>query len=193
MQPARLRPYQVTDLPALFALDQVCFQPGIAYSRAELRSFLEHPSSFAAVACISERIVGFVIVRPARRPESGTRLWRPILHLLTIDVSPEVRRQGVGALMMHWVLEQAQRLGSQAVMLEVAVNNEPAQEFYRQFNFVQTRTLPGYYNGRTDALELQRTDPLRVELSGDEQERVDSHRDKVRAMPDRKTHVEAKT
>ncbi len=166
MQPARLRPYQAMDLPALFALDQVCFQPGIAYSRAELRSFLEHPSSFAVVAHVSERIAGFVIVRPMRRPAIGTRVGRSVLHLLTIDVAPEFRRQGVGAMLMHWVLEQAGTLGSHGVVLEVAVNNEPAQQFYRRFDFVQTRILPGYYNGGTDAYELERLEPVRMEGAG---------------------------
>ncbi len=98
-----------------------------------------------------------------RKLGTGTKVTRPVLHLLTIDVSPEFRRQGVGALLMHWVLEQAQALGSQGVVLEVAVNNEPAQQFYRSFGFVQTRILPGYYNGRTDAYELERPETVRVE------------------------------
>jgi hypothetical protein len=36
----RLRPYSKADLSALHALDQVCFDPDIAYSRAELEAFL---------------------------------------------------------------------------------------------------------------------------------------------------------
>ncbi len=80
----------------------------------------------------------------------------PVLHLLTIDVSPEVRRHGVGTLLMTWVLERARALGSQAVVLEVAVDNEAARHFYQGFGFAQTRTLTGYYNGKTDAYEMQR-------------------------------------
>lgn len=145
----------------LYALDQVCFQPGIAYSRAELRSFVEHPSSFTAVACVAELIVGFAVVRPMRRALAGSQDFGPVpvLHLLTIDVDPRSRRHGVGALLMDWVLEQAKKLASHAVVLEVAVDNEPARQFYQRFEFIHSRTLPGYYNGETDALELERAMP----------------------------------
>lgn len=156
MEAAQLRPYQSADLAALHELDQVCFPPGIAYSLAELQAFLEHPSSFARVASSEEKIAGFAIVRPMRRAAAGSVLPVPVLHLLTIDVAPAFRRQGVGALLMNWAFEQAEALRSRAVVLEVAVDNEPAQHFYRRFGFVYTRTLPGYYGGELDAFELER-------------------------------------
>ena len=149
----KLRPYRVADLPALHALDQVCFPPGIAYSRAELRSFIEHPSSFTVVASDGDAVHGFVVVRPVRRPRDG---GDRALHVLTIDVAPDHRRSGIGSTLMDWIFAKAEQLGSAAIVLEVAVDNYSAQEFYKRHGFQVIGTIPGYYNGATDALELTR-------------------------------------
>ncbi len=145
-----LRPYREGDLPALHALDQVCFPPGIAYSRAELHAFLAHPSSFTAVACAGGEIAGFAIVRSMRRRTSSA------LHLLTIDVAPPFRRRGVGLFLMGWVFSKGRELGSRSVELEVAVDNAGAQHFYARLGFDVQGTIPGYYNGVTDALRMER-------------------------------------
>jgi ribosomal-protein-alanine N-acetyltransferase len=150
--------YEEADLPAVHALDQVCFPPGIAYSRAELRSFLHHPSSFSTVARAGDSILGFAIVRPVRRLSlnAGIRSMIPVLHLLTIDVAPAARRQGVGGSLMGWVVAKAEHLHTRSIVLEVAVDNDAAQCFYRNFGFCVTGSIPGYYNGTIDALQLER-------------------------------------
>ena len=162
-----LRDYTEADLPALCALDQVCVPPGIAYSRAELRSFLHHPSSFTTVAVAAmpghtaPSIWGFAIVRPVRRRlrEGDTTGMAPVLHVLTIDVAPEARRRGVGGLLMEWMVARGQELNLRAIVLEVSVDNDAAQRFYQRFGFCTAGVLPGYYNGTTDALELERSLP----------------------------------
>lgn len=159
-EPVVLRPYREADLPMLFALDQVCFAPGIAYSRDELLHFLAHPSAFAIVAHpreSSETPLGFALVQSARRALSGGRdRWQPVLHIITIDVSPDARRIGVGSALMRWILDQARTLTLSAVVLEVAVDNLSAQGFYARWGFQATGTIPGYYNGTLDALVMER-------------------------------------
>ena len=46
----RLRDYQNKDLEKLYRIDQDCFEAGISYARAELRSFIERKGSFCLVA-----------------------------------------------------------------------------------------------------------------------------------------------
>ena len=158
-----LRTYREADLPALHALDQVCFAQGIAYSYAELRSFLDHPSAFTAVAVENEAvedetILGFAIVRPMRRKPAGAWMVarsEAALHLLTIDVAPAARRRGVGSSLMRWVHAKAGELGSRVILLEVAVDNLSARRFYAALGFVEHGTIPGYYNGVTDALRME--------------------------------------
>jgi ribosomal protein S18 acetylase RimI-like enzyme len=45
-----LRDYEKRDFDALFQLDRLCFEPSIAYSRAELSSFIEQRRAFTIVA-----------------------------------------------------------------------------------------------------------------------------------------------
>ena len=66
-----------------------------------------------------------------------------------------MRRQGVGSLLMNWIITQAQQLACHAIVLEVAVDNGAAQLFYRNFGFLETSRIPGYYNATTDAFVLE--------------------------------------
>lgn len=45
-----LRDYDKRDFELLFKLDRLCFEPGIAYSRPELASFIEQRRSYTIVA-----------------------------------------------------------------------------------------------------------------------------------------------
>jgi [ribosomal protein S18]-alanine N-acetyltransferase len=45
-----LRDYDKRDFDALFKLDRLCFDPGIAYSRPELASFIEQRRAYTVVA-----------------------------------------------------------------------------------------------------------------------------------------------
>lgn len=161
-QVLRLRHYTRADLGALHALDQVCFEPEIAYSRAELESFLNHPSGFSIVACHGAQIVGFAVIRSVRRNAAPGKPLpdEAVIHILTIDVAPQARRQGVGALLMDWIILKAAMLRADAIQLEVAVTNDGAQRFYERFGFSVTGTIPGYYNGTVDALSLERVTRL---------------------------------
>ena len=56
---------------------------------------------------------------------------------------------------MEWIVRKARELQSEAIVLEVAVDNHAAQAFYNHSGFAVTGTIPGYYNGVVDALELE--------------------------------------
>lgn len=135
-------------MESLFALDQTCFRPGIAYSRSELQYFLFHPRSISVVAEDEKGIAGFAIVELLR--EEG----RPIAHIVTIDVSPTRRRQRVGQLLMEAMDGFCRGAGATLIRLEVAVDNDGALAFYRLLGFVETGRIRGFYLGRLDALQM---------------------------------------
>src|SRR6202162_900199 len=58
---ATIRPVASADLEALHELDAVCFGPGIAYSRGELRRFLGLAAAEGLIAEEDETIAGFAI------------------------------------------------------------------------------------------------------------------------------------
>lgn len=147
-KPIRIRPAAREDLDALFALDQRCFRPGIAYTKTELRYFLFHLRSVSVVAEDAEAIAGFAIVD--FQLERGQRIG----HIVTIDVAPEQRRCGVGRLLMEALLGFCHEARAESLRLEVAVDNEAALAFYKTLGFAETGRIPGFYMGKLDALTM---------------------------------------
>ena len=74
----------------------------------------------------------------------------------TMAVAPAVQGQGVGALLLTELLEEADRRRQRVVSLEVRADNGPAQRLYARHGFAQTGVRRGYYPGGVDALVLTR-------------------------------------
>lgn len=146
-----VRPVVPNDFPILYALDQACFAPGISWSKAELQYFLKYPGNIGLVAEDGKGgIVGFTIAGQQLR--KGAVFGR----LITIDVDPAFRRGGIGHQLLTQVEERLRAVGVSAVLLEVAVDNRVAQEFYQRHGYAQTGRIRGYYLGRIDALVMEK-------------------------------------
>ena len=138
------------DLDAAFALDQICFPPGIAYSQAELRYFAAKTNSYAIVAEKAGRMAGFLIA------EWNARTQRKPAHVVTIDVNPAQRRSGVATRLMDTAEAYYLATGCSALSLEVAVDNVGAQSFYAQRGFIIAGRRAGYYNDVLDAFTMRK-------------------------------------
>jgi ribosomal-protein-alanine N-acetyltransferase len=72
-----------------------------------------------------------------------------------IAVRRAVQRRGIGRLLLEALLEEA---GHRKVLLEVAVDNEPAQRLYGTYDFEPVGVRRGYYQpSNTDALVMVRS------------------------------------
>ncbi len=142
----RLREFLPGDLEAAYALDQVCFEPGIAYARSELRGFLARAGSVALVAEDGGVLAGFAIGH--RRGAKG--------HVVTIDIAPGLRRRGAGQLLLAELLRRLGAGGAREIRLEVDARNAGAIAFYEQMGFRSTRVLKDYYDTGVDGLEMVR-------------------------------------
>jgi len=145
------RPYQRADLETLYRIDQVCFAAGIAYSKTELRYYVQHPKSFTVVAETEAGMIsGFCTGRLHIREN------KHFGHIITIDVLPDMRGQGVGRLLLSAVEKHFQAKAVESIRLEVAVDNEQAKSFYQAMGYAQIGTIPGYYAGKLDALVMHK-------------------------------------
>ena len=75
-------------------------------------------------------------------------------RIITIDVAPDVRRTGLGSLLMQTAEDRLKNLGCPLVILEVAVDNAAAIKFYRRHGYSVVKTIPRYYLGSLDALRM---------------------------------------
>lgn len=74
-----------------------------------------------------------------------------------IAVRRDHQRQGVGRALLESLLAQARAAGVRDVLLEVAVDNEPAQHLYSEYGFATVGVRRGYYQpSNTDALVMRR-------------------------------------
>ena len=155
----RIRPFQQADFETLWRMDQVCFDPQLAYSRLELAFYMRRPGSFTLVAEAdgaeaganggsASRILGFIVAEARQKGKTG--------HIITLDVVPGTRRSGVGSALLHAAEEQLLRAGAATVELETAVDNMAAIRFYKQMGYFVEKTVPGYYSNQLDALVMRK-------------------------------------
>ncbi|MEU4566770.1 ribosomal protein S18-alanine N-acetyltransferase [Micromonospora sp. NPDC023956] len=76
----------------------------------------------------------------------------------TIGVRRDAQRRGVGRALLVALLAEADARGVRDVLLEVAVDNAPAQKLYAGYDFEPVGIRRGYYQPtNTDALVMRRT------------------------------------
>jgi ribosomal-protein-alanine N-acetyltransferase len=153
--PFRIRQFKKTDFDTLWRIDQICFDPKLAYSRPELAFYMGRPGSFTLVAEAESGIQGFVVAETRRK--TG--------HIITIDVVAEARRTGVGSALLQAAEEQLLQSGAASVELETPVNNDAAIRFYKQKGYFVEKTVAGYYSGELDALVMSKDLPHSQRIS----------------------------
>ena len=76
-----------------------------------------------------------------------------------IGVRTAAQRRGIGRALLEALLAEAARRGADKVLLEVAVDNAPAQKLYAAYGFEGIGVRRGYYQpSNTDALVMLRED-----------------------------------
>jgi ribosomal-protein-alanine N-acetyltransferase len=74
-----------------------------------------------------------------------------------IAVRRDAQRRGLGRVLLEALLAEAARRGTRKTLLEVAVDNGPAQRLYASYDFEPVGIRRGYYQpSNTDALVMMR-------------------------------------
>ena len=159
----QLRRASVDDLDAIMALEDATF-PSDAWSRKLMRAELTGPNSYYLVA-----------TEPAGAVEGYAGLLAPQgsieADIQTIAVADNVRRRGLGRVLVQSLLTEARKRGATEVFLEVRADNPSAQQLYRSLGFEQIATRPHYYQpDDIDALimRLDLAEPVTVPEEDDE-------------------------
>ena len=103
--------------------------------------------NFYRVATDAGEVLGY-----AGLAVTGDESW-----VQNIAVRRTAQRRGVGRALLEALLAEAARAGIKQTLLEVAVDNAPAQRLYARYDFEPVGIRRGYYQpSNTDALVMMR-------------------------------------
>jgi tRNA threonylcarbamoyladenosine biosynthesis protein TsaB len=133
----------------LAGLHASCFDP--PWTRGTFAEFLRTPGAAAVVAMRNGDPVGFLITRNAADE----------VEIVTIGVSPAVRRQGIARTMVEQHFTRLAANGTRAAFIEVASSNAAARALYKTLGFIEVGRRRGYYQrigqSNEDAIVMRRT------------------------------------
>ena len=149
MDPLVIEPLSHVDIDDVLALEEAAFTS--PWTRAMYLAELENTGvSYCYLARDTQRrAVGFC------------SFWRVLdeLHINNLAVLPDLRRAGIGSMLLDFVLKKGVELGARRATLEVRRSNEPARLLYERFGFVVAGVRAAYYSKPVeDALVLWRDD-----------------------------------
>lgn len=147
MMSRRIEPIPAMAIEALAILHQACF-PDDPWEAGALARIMALSGGFGWLAFEDEEPAGFILVR-----DLGNEC-----EVLSLGVAPRWRRRGIAQDLLRTAMEEAARRDLPSVVLEVAVDNEAANDLYSAAGFVAVGRRARYYkrpDGRVDAMILR--------------------------------------
>lgn len=137
-----LREMTWRDIPTLATLEPELF-PDDAWSQQTWWAELAlRPRRCYVVAEQGGALVGY----------AGVNRGGEVADVMTIAVAPPARGQGLGKVLMDWLIGAARRDGARHLMLEVRADNAAAQRLYSGTGFEMLSVRRKYYQpGDVDA------------------------------------------
>lgn len=181
--PYRLRAMTLADIPQVSAIEHASFPtswPQTAYKQEMERNNLAR----YIVVTMPRHADGHT---PPEKQGLRTRLWRTLglgrdarpaatdeiiagflglwfmvdeAHIVTVAVRPDLRRRGIGELLVAEALELARARGCAFVTLECRVSNFSAQQLYFKYGFVRAGIRKRYYTDNGEDALIMTTPPF---------------------------------
>jgi ribosomal-protein-alanine N-acetyltransferase len=129
----RIEPFRPEDLDAIMEIEDCSFTA--QWSRKSYGGLWPQKSIDVWVAWQGDELVGYYLVQTSKFEQE--------LH--TFAVKPELRRRGIGRLMMDHMLEKAKGRGVEFIYLQVRPSNQEAKELYKSLGFVGIGMRRNYY------------------------------------------------
>jgi ribosomal-protein-alanine N-acetyltransferase len=164
-------PVQIARVTGPENLDEVAALEALSFTNPWTRDMLAREIAQSDVTRL------YVLRLPDGRMAAFCKCWLIFdeLHVNTIAVDPQRRREGLARLLLQHVLADAASAGARRATLEVRRSNEAALKLYQQLGFSVCAVRPRYYTApEEDALILWReglaaalADPIQNALSPD--------------------------
>ena len=132
----RIRSLTIEDLDDMSEIDLLCFPPEVAFHPEVFKLCLEDDSC----ECLGVDVDGLLAAFSVISFHSGGNM-----QIVTIDVLPECRRQGIADRLMKEIDKRAGEEDVERISLQVSVDNMPAIGLYRKWGFEARGVLDHYY------------------------------------------------
>jgi ribosomal-protein-alanine N-acetyltransferase len=149
----RIDPIPEAASEALAVLHRACF-PDDPWEAPALARIMALSGGFGWLAWEEDEPAGFILVR-----DLGNEC-----EILSFGVTPRWRRRGIAHELLRTAIDEALRRSLPSLVLEVAIDNDPARELYLAAGFTVIGRRARYYrrpDGRIDALVLRLALPRR--------------------------------
>ncbi len=135
------------DLDAVLEIEQMVYP--FPWSRQIFTDSME-AGTLLVVMERNRQIVGYGVLSSAAGES----------QLLNIAVSPDLQGEGMGEILLRWLIEEARKRESEMIFLEVRLSNSVAQSLYQKLGFNEIGMRRDYYRvpggRREDALIFAR-------------------------------------
>lgn len=139
-----IRPMIESDLTAVLDIEQASFPT--PWNRDHFRHEIAAPHSYPYVVECGGVVAGFVCL---------TALFEEA-QILDIAVAPDMRGRGIARLLMECAIGLAIDKGAEQLALEVRSTNRAAISLYERLGFVRTGCRLKYYEGKDDAVLMEK-------------------------------------
>ena len=138
------------DLPVLVSMEKILFADS-PWSMGQFKEEFKgvpRPHFFTVAVDSDNQIIGYAAVMvPAPGIEAD---------VLTVGVLPEHRKSGIGTAFMEQLENWASDKESNAMMLEVGVDNAGAIALYQSLGYSKISVRQNYYGAGLDALVMRK-------------------------------------
>ena len=130
------------DIAAAAALESQSFGDELTPTGFEAELLRNPIARYIVIDAADGRLAGF----------AGLWLQLDEAHIVNVVVAPELRRNGLGLLLVHALVDLAMRYGMTVATLEVRTGNAAARALYRTYGFYEVGERKGYYRDGSDAV-----------------------------------------
>ena len=117
-------------------------------SREEVYQEIRNYSGDIYIAEINKNIAGFVSLSHS--------FWNKVAMIDHLAVDENYRKQGIGKLLVHHVLKEAQKWNIRYVCVQTALWNIGAIDFYKRMGFCLRGIFPEYIGDGNDMVWLDK-------------------------------------
>jgi ribosomal protein S18 acetylase RimI-like enzyme len=152
--PVHYRLYRPADFAQFYAIEEICFQPPVRFSRRYLRQIIERGNSATWVADQDGSVAGFSVA------DFTTEFDRTFAYIQTIEVAPAYRNQGIATELLRLMEDSARSAGATVIWLHVDAANKAAIHLYEAHGYRHQGRQEHYYDrGRAADVYMKSLQP----------------------------------